>query len=98
MPLGALEVEKSSASEPGSGFKADQRAGESRVLRFVFFNFSVRLLGLSSGRRCGSMSTQDPRERPQSTDRQLCIAIRLAFTLLRCLSSLLRASSQSCVV
>ncbi|KZP02917.1 hypothetical protein FIBSPDRAFT_879925, partial [Athelia psychrophila] len=55
MPLGALVVEKSRASGPD----------ESRVLRLVFFNSSVRLLGLRSG-----MSTQDPRERAQCTDPQ----------------------------
>ncbi|KZP10337.1 hypothetical protein FIBSPDRAFT_872635, partial [Athelia psychrophila] len=62
-----------------------------RVLRLVLFKFSVRLLGLRGGRRY----IQDPCERPQDTDPQSCIAIRLAFTLLCRLSVLLRASGPS---
>ncbi|KZP03726.1 hypothetical protein FIBSPDRAFT_879197 [Athelia psychrophila] len=71
MPLGAFEVEKSSASGPGSGFKADQLQ-EAKA---------QGCSGLGAGGRMkSSMSTQDPRERPRYTDPQPCIAIRLAFT------------------
>ncbi|KZP01961.1 hypothetical protein FIBSPDRAFT_880662 [Athelia psychrophila] len=94
MPLVALEVKKSSASGPGSGFKADQSAGdESRVLRLAFFDFSARQLCSGSG--AGGDTSKTPRERPQYTDPQLCIAIRLPFALLCCLSGLLRASGAS---
>ncbi|KZP02606.1 hypothetical protein FIBSPDRAFT_880187 [Athelia psychrophila] len=96
MALGALEVEKSSALGPGSGFKADQSAGdESRVIRLVFSNFTREAARAQERAPIHLECTQYPRERPQYTDPQPCIAIRLAFTLFCCLSSLLHAGGPS---